>query len=487
MKLKAAVLASALIAYLAFGLWHSSSSTARSKNLKPVAAQDPRKPYQGFPDFGHMVTADDFEDMKEQYKKSGQYLPGPFRLAADFPKTKPTQVPDFFSIDFKQGDRWLEYLNRARDFCFDGFIKGGSVEADFIPQNNDKRKWNHLPWMHWGDQGSEGFHGLIKEAPINPQQLTAQQTDQYQVYAVAFYNDFASYTLGRIWANPNDPDPTVTDKRYGRNNGFPVGTVIFKLLFTDAPSDDVDYLQNPVEWTAYITPTWNETTARVVTKVRLVQMDMMIRDERAISTGGWVLATFAYNGALKNSTPWRNLVPLGMMWGNDPTYTKDIITQYPPTKTVINPDLKETRINPSKDVPAAAPRLGPASRRPRRPQHVLLHVVPQHGRVPADGVARPARLLPPTAADRHEGVDGLLPKHPVRDALRPEHDLHGLLSDGLHLARQLRRVQEQHARRLLRRGVRRARASAEPRGRLAERPAPAVHDEEAEVDARRVS
>jgi hypothetical protein len=350
MKLKAAVLASALIAYFAFGLWQSSS-TARSKTLRPVAAQDPRKPYQGFPDFGHMVSADDFETMKEQYRKSGQYMPGPFRLAAEFPRAKPTQVPDFFNIDFKQGDRWLEYLNRARDYCFEGFINGGSVEADFIPQKNEKRKWNHLPWMHWGDQGSEGFHGLIKEAPINPQQLTAQQTDQFQVYAVAFYNDFASYTLGRIWANPNDPDPTITDKRFGKGNGFPVGTVIFKLLFTDAPGDQVDYLQNPVEWTAYITPTWNETVAREVTKVRLVQMDMMIRDDRAISTGGWVLATFAYNGAVKSSTPWMNLVPLGMMWGNDPTYTKNIITEYPPTKTVINPDLKETRINPSKDVP----------------------------------------------------------------------------------------------------------------------------------------
>lgn len=349
MKVKSLVLSLILVGFLACGLWQAAS-TAKSKTFL-AAIQNPQRPYQGFPDFGQMVSAAEFESMKAQYAKSGQYLPGPFRLAHDFPRTKPTEIPDFFKIDFKDTNKWLDYINKAREYCFEGNIFGGSVEADFIPQKNTKRKWNHLPWMHWGDQGSEGFHGLIKEAPISPQQLTAAQTGQYQVYAVAFYNDFASYTLGRMWKNPNDPDPTVTDRRFGKDNGFPVGTVIFKLLYTDAPSDQVDYLQNPVEWTAFITPSWTATGNRIVTKVRLIQMDMMIRDERAISTGGWVFLTFAYNGALKNAVPWYNLVPVGMMWGNDPTYTRNIISAYPPKKTVINPDLKETRINPSPDLP----------------------------------------------------------------------------------------------------------------------------------------
>lgn len=348
-KLKKVFLTSLSIGVFAFALW-PAFNTAASRIVSPEA-QNPQKPYQGFPDFGQMISSTDYETMKVRYKKSGQYLAGPFRLAQDFSRKLPTNTPDFFKIDFKDGDKWLDYIEKARDYCFEGMIFGGNVEADFIPQKNDKRKWTHLPWMHWGDQGSEGFHGLIKEAPISPQQLTAAQTDQYQVYAVAFYNDFASYALGRMWANPIDPDPTVTDRRYGKDNGFPVGSVIFKLLFTDAPSSQIDYLQNPVEWTAYITPTWTATSNRIVTKVRLIQMDMMVRDERAISTGGWVFMTFCYNGALKSATPWHNLVPLGAMWGNDPTYSKNIISAYPPTKTVINPDLKETRINPSSNLP----------------------------------------------------------------------------------------------------------------------------------------
>jgi hypothetical protein len=329
----------------------TTATTAPAATTTTAAAQNPRKPYQGFPDFGHMVTAGEYQTLKAQAAQKSQYLPPPFRLAQDFPKSKPTAVPEFFKIDFKDGTKWLDYINKARDFCFEGNIFGGNVEEDFVPQKNTKRAWNHLPWMHWGDQGSEGFHGLIKEAPISPQQLTAAQTGQYQVYAVAFYNDFASYTLGRIWKNPEDPDPTVTDSRFGKENGFPVGTVIFKLLYTDAPSNEVDYLQNPVEWTAYITTSWTETVQRTVTTVRLIQMDMMIRDDRALSTGGWVFLTFCYNGALKKTNPWENLVPVGLMWGNDPSYTKNIIAAYPPAKTTINPDLKESRINPSPDLP----------------------------------------------------------------------------------------------------------------------------------------
>jgi hypothetical protein len=327
----------------------SLAAEPATPNPTTSSSPNPEKPYQGFPDFGHMISATDYHTLKTKSDRKHEYLPPAFRLAQDFPKTKPTAIPDFFKIDVI--NNWLDYTNKAKEFCFEGNIFGGNVEEDFVPQKNTKRKWNHLPWMHWGDQGSEGFHGLIKEAPISPQQLTANQVGQYQVYAVAFYNDFASYTLGRIWKNPNDPDPTVTDKRFGADNGFPVGTVIFKLLFTDAPSAEVDYLQNPVEWTAYITPSWTETVQREVTKVRLIQMDMMIRDDRVKETGGWVFLTFCYNGALKKAAPWDNLVPVGVMWGNDPSYQKNIIAAYPPIKTVINPDLKESRINPSPDLP----------------------------------------------------------------------------------------------------------------------------------------
>ena len=46
-----------------------------------------------------------------------------------------------------------------------------------------------------------------------------------------------------------------------------------------------------------------------------------------------------------------NLVPVGIQFGNDPTYTTNWINPYPVLKTMINDTLKETFINPSPDLP----------------------------------------------------------------------------------------------------------------------------------------
>jgi hypothetical protein len=83
----------------------------------------------------------------------------------------------------------------------------------------------------------------------------------------------------------------------------------------------------------------------------------MVRDER--SPSGWIFGTFQYNGALGNQDPWKNMAPVGMMWGNDPQYaeshqgdvpqpnTKGEFTPIEPySQTPINTELEETVINP---------------------------------------------------------------------------------------------------------------------------------------------
>ena len=161
-----------------------------------------------------------------------------FRLKADFPKERPARMPAFIEqIDFRGNP--LEYLLAVRDYSFDGNL------PDWDSFKNRKARWYHIPWLHPTttgpgayppNGGTEGFRGLIKEAPLSPQQLGSGQkgkTGSYSVYAITLVNDFAGYTLGQMWADPNKPDPRTTDARYG--GGFPPGTVFAKLLFTDAP------------------------------------------------------------------------------------------------------------------------------------------------------------------------------------------------------------------------------------------------------------
>jgi hypothetical protein len=70
-----------------------------------------KKQEQGFPDFGFMVSQQDYANLY-----SDQPI---FRLKADFPKRRPGEIPAFLKrINFMKQP--LDYLLAARDYAFEG-------------------------------------------------------------------------------------------------------------------------------------------------------------------------------------------------------------------------------------------------------------------------------------------------------------------------------------------------------------------------------
>ena len=336
--------ASALAVIVLLGLPGGSSSDAAPAAPAPKAA---RKLNAKFPDFGFMVSPEEY-----RAKYSDQPI---FRLKTDYPLDKPTKAPAFLSkIDFRKEPQ--RYIEAVRDYAFDGNL------PDWNPHKNSKADWFHIPWLHPDladyppNGGTEGFHGLIKEAGISPLQLGPDQKGKdgnYSVYAITLVNDMAGYTLGKMWADPEHPDPRATDARWG--GGFPVGTVFAKLLFTDAPqgADKIAFLENPLSWHAYITDNFQTSTKRSVHLVNLLQMDIAVRDANAEGPGqtGWVFGTFVYNGKLNRQNKFMNLVPVGLMWGNDPQDRTNTTNPFPPTKTQVNTKLKQNVIFASNELP----------------------------------------------------------------------------------------------------------------------------------------
>ncbi|MFD0862394.1 hypothetical protein ACFQ1M_09235 [Sungkyunkwania multivorans] len=302
----------------------------------------------GFPDFGFMVQPDDTIPISRVFK-----------LSDDFPRKEPVideGVKNILAIDFKSD--WRAYMDEVKKYVFEGNASE-DYENSFYLEDNKVRPWYHVPWQHWGPNGREGYHGLTQEGPVDDKMLAPTQISETHAYAVGFYNDLGGYAIGKVW---NKPEPNYSFFEF---DGFPEGTVVAKVLFVPLEADEVPYLKNPVSWDAYIyasdIPGNNSTSKnRITSKVNLIQMDIMVKDKRAIDTGGWVFGTFAYNGNLENDNRWDNLTPVGIMWGNDPDHNK---TSYnpTPTKTIINPDLKQTIIN---DNPEELPpmHLGFASR-----------------------------------------------------------------------------------------------------------------------------
>ncbi len=294
-----------------------------------------------YPDFGYMIPVKDYKGRV-------------FRLRDDFPKNEPkadAALNEILSIDFKKD--WEAYMSAVKRYVFDGNAKL-DYENSFFLEDNTKRDWYHVPWQHWGKTGREGFHGLTQEGPVGVQALAQTQTDSTHAYAVGFYNDLGGYTIGKVW-------PSATPNYSSlKTEGFPEGTVVAKVLFVPLDKDEVPYLENPISWNAYIYATdipgmliplnGDGSLTRVKSKVNLIQMDIMVKDARAIDTGGWVFGTYVYQGKLGNENRWDNLMPVGIMWGEDPTNKLSSINPKP-VSTMINSNLKETIINPSPDLP----------------------------------------------------------------------------------------------------------------------------------------
>lgn len=295
-----------LIAFAGLAAWPllvSESKTPPSPAPEPPAAA---------------ATAFAFPDARDNPPSSWT---GPvFKLSQSYPTTMPSpEAYPWKQIDFKTQP--MEYLRAVLAYCLEGNITSA---GDFDINQNTVRKWYHAPWMH---PNREFIHGMTSERWSRPRELHPLQTEWWQNWAVGMYNAPGGHAIGRVWANPNSPDPSLAR--------FPDGTVGLKLLFSQAPVAQVPYLANSFEWLTDINQISKGGAPPV--SLRLLQIDVAVRDTRANSTTGWVFGTFTYDAQEPGSTPWQRLVPIGLMWGNDPTR---LFNGNPLTQTKINPDLR---------------------------------------------------------------------------------------------------------------------------------------------------
>lgn len=243
-----------------------------------------------------------------------------FKLSQAYPTTLPSKEAPWEAFDFRTQPE--QYIRSVFAYAIQG-----NVEVDWEVQSNQTRKWYHTPWLHAGNNGREFVRGMTHERSSRARELHPQQTSTFVNWAVGFYNPRGGYTIGKVWNAPGGPSISKAK--------FPSGSVAAKLLFTTATVSQVPYLQGALEWQADI----NRNPNNLAT-LRLLQIDLAVRDTRNSTRTGWVFGTYVYNGDAPGNTPWDRMIPVGLMWGNDPTVTPIDITNN--TK-----QLKETWINPA--------------------------------------------------------------------------------------------------------------------------------------------
>lgn len=238
-----------------------------------------------------------------------------FKISQDYPASLTPDAQPWRAFDPKsQPDA---YVRAVLAYFYEGNLQA-DVEQSFDPAKNSVRRWYSAPWQDFGSNGREPIHGLTRERVSRPGELAAAQTHMWNNYAVGFYNAFGAYAIGRMWSDRGHPDPAQA-------SNLPDGTVAAKLLFTTASEAEVPYLKGAPEWSAYVyadpnDPNPKPSSPRAVLKVRLLQIDVAVKDSHAGSPTGWVFGTFVYGGGpgVPPGAGWNAVAPVGLMWGNDP-------------------------------------------------------------------------------------------------------------------------------------------------------------------------
>lgn len=241
----------------------------------------------------------------------------------DYPTSPGADVYPWQAISFrKEPERYLRVL---LDYAL-----SGQDRVDWRLQANPLRRWYHVPWLGLGANGREFVHGLTRARDFAVGELGPAQTRCRQNWALAFYNEPGGATLGKIWGHgERDPDLSALP--------FPVGTVAVKLVFTEATVADDPRLAGAPELQAnvhvdrapddaacaFAVDSKGAPAVRSPQTLRLIQVDVAAREDRASYKTGWVFGSFIYDGRMRGRDPWAKLKPIGLMWGNDPQLTDE--------------------------------------------------------------------------------------------------------------------------------------------------------------------
>ncbi|MEZ4399002.1 MAG: hypothetical protein R3B06_03240 [Kofleriaceae bacterium] len=202
------------------------------------------------------------------------------------------------------------YLEALKAYLLEGNTGAADVEDDFVAQRNTRRSWFHVPMLTTNtSKRREPRHGLTAERLLRDDEhpWIKNGSGGLRSFAIGAYNWLGGYTIGQVF---KDPDPALADPAAAR---FIEGAFVFKLLFAEYDPAKIEPALDPLVGS----PEWRvqDVTTGAEVKVRLLQVDVAVRDADAGPTG-WVFATFVYDKAMAAPSPWAKLRPVGLMWGN---------------------------------------------------------------------------------------------------------------------------------------------------------------------------
>lgn len=271
------------------------------------------------------------------YPTRDQYS-GPFTIANhDYDDIKPTADKKFVqteSISLETAPIYLSALKLYLTPTISNLVNGVK------PWNPGDNGWYDMVWIGQGDRRSDNsidptsgrepisntYTGQIEPAAVyssnrfDPSRQGPVPTGPVQNHASIYYNDVAATMLAQLWANPYEPNVDAVD--------FPDGSVVVKIEAVTTPPDVWSVTTNASVWQVFRPPIPagydpdnppKVSAPAEVIDVYPIQLSIAVKDTTASPQTGWVFAAFVYDADAPGATAWDRFVPLGAMWGNDPS------------------------------------------------------------------------------------------------------------------------------------------------------------------------
>jgi len=225
-------------------------------------------------------------------------------------------------------------------------------------------KWNapQEPWWQsiWLGTEREPIHGFYVGSGFPKGTLTGQTLD-LTTYVLTLYDKRAAVTLGNIWGTTEAE--AFAPKINNPGAQFAEGSVIVKFSFVTPCGADWAPMEGTAVWPIYAplnesngsgnNPSLSKcpdngasgtSAIPTLTKVYMMQFDIIVKDSQAAPSTGWVFSTLIYDKDAPGKDAWDKMVPLGATWGNNPDVINTASAALTPPAQV-NPKLSENWIN----------------------------------------------------------------------------------------------------------------------------------------------
>ncbi len=282
-----------------------------------------------------VVSNDPFATNNGLIPPASQY-PGPFfKLSHNWPTQAPPPLKDppwSQAIGGKQINQQNAALYVA---ALKQYVSANARQLllDYKNWDGDKAHWYTEPWL-----GSirESIHGTYTASQFGPSIFPGTGlTQTFDTNVLTYYDERAAYTLYKVWGTTARKPSVKTS-----NFQFEEGSVVVKAALFCSNDPKVQSNWWPVTsgaamWPLYVsipeTSPPSPPSPSSVANGYVMQFDIIVKDTASSPKTGWVFSTLVYDASASGDA-WDKMVPLGVMWGNDPGVTTNALHE-----TWINP------------------------------------------------------------------------------------------------------------------------------------------------------